>query len=257
MPSKEQIYSIWAPADSVWSPWVKPVLFAFVGSLFESPSPRTIQFETDWPTADGHTAIVLDLPEEWSVLYGTKLAHKGYRPVPLYNAMPFPFSERMNLPGSRPASAVEVEPILAALIRETTILETIVLSPNAPPVFLLDADRRFARRELTAGVFDNRSVCFTTDFPSPEFLLNHGIRSVIVVQDNTNFAPDLVETLVRCQQAGIKILRRVLGEEGPPVPVIIKRPSFFSAIWFKLRVALGFHRGELGGFGGIVPTSSG
>src|SRR6267154_666907 len=241
MPSKDQIYSIWAPADSVWSPWVKPVLFAFVGSLFESPSLRTIQFETDWLPADGHAAIVLDLPQEYSVLYGTNLARSGYRPVTLYNAMPFPFSERMTLPGSRPASTVDVEPILAALIRESSILETIALSPNAPPVFLLDADRRFARRELTAGVFDNRSVCFTTDFPSAEFLLDHEIRSVIVVQENTNFAPDLRETLVRWQQPGIKILRCVLGEGGAPVPVIMKRPSFLSAIWFKLSVSLGFH----------------
>jgi len=256
MPSKDQTYGIWAPADAVWSPWVKPVLFAFVDGLFDEPTPRKVQFETGGLPPAGPAAIVLDLPQEDGVLCSIALARMGYRPVPLYNAMPFPFNERMNPPSSRQPSTVDVEPILAALVREASALQTIRLPSNAPPVFLLDADRRVARRDPTPGVFDNRSVCFTTDFPSAKFLLDHGIQTAIVVQENANFARDLLQTLVEWQQGGIQVFRQVLRERGP-VSVTVKRPSFLSGIWFKLGVALGLRRGELGGFGGIVPTSSG
>jgi len=132
----------------------------------------------------------------------------GYSPVPLYNSLPFPASEKMTAPTSRPASAVHVEPILAALVREASALQQIHLPEDAPPVFLLDSERRLARTELTPGIFDNRSACFPTDFPSAEFLSNHGIRSAVIVQENTNFARDLLGTLVAWQQGGVQVLRK-------------------------------------------------
>ncbi len=200
---------------------------------------------------------MLDLPEDDGVVWSMDLARLGYRPVPLYNALPFPLSEKMNAPASRPACTVHMEPILASLVREASVLDQIHLVPNAPPVFLLDADRRLARTDVASGVFDNRSVCFVTDFPSAEFLLTNGIRSAIVVQESERFARDLNETLVSWQQGGVQIFCKRRGDTGQPSPVAVKRPSFLSVIWFRLGVVLGLRQSELGGFGGIVPASSG
>jgi hypothetical protein len=87
--------------------------------------------------------------------------------------------------------------------------------------------------------------------------LNHGIRSAVIVHENTNFARDLLEILVSWQRGGVQVLRKRRGDTGPPTPVVVKQPSFLSTIWFRLAVALGLHKSELGGFGGIVPSSSG
>jgi hypothetical protein len=257
MPSKDEIYRIWAPPDALWSRWVKPILFSVADGVFEAGPIHSVHFEADWAPVTGPAAIVLDLPRDDGVRWSVKLAGMGYRPVPLYNALPFPVSEKMTVPTSRPISAVQVEPILAALVREASVLEQVHLASDAPPVFLLDADRRLARTNLTPGVFDNRSVCFSTDFPSAEFLLNHGIRSVVIVHENTNFARDLQEILVSWQRGGVQVLRKRRGDTGPPTPVVVKQSSFLSTIWFRLAVALGLHKSELGGFGGIVPSSSG
>lgn len=257
MPSKEEVYSIWAPPEALWSRWVKPVLFSFAGANLEKPAARSFQFDSGWVPALASTAIILDLPAEEGVLWGLKLAELGYRPVPLYNALPFPASEAPFAPELRPRAAVDVQPILAAIIQGSAELQRIALGPSAPPAFLLDADRRLARTDLGPGVLDNRSVCFTTDFPSADFLLQHGIISVVVVSDNTKFAHDLLEILALWQQRGVQILRKSRQGTDLPVAIVVKRPSFLSTIWFRLGVKLGLRRSELGGFGGIVPASSG
>lgn len=257
MPSKDEIYRIWAPPDALWSRWVKPILFSFVDRVFESRAARSVRFERDWIPPAGSTAIILDLPEDDGVLWSLDLARLGYRPVPLYNALPFPLSEKMTAPAYRPACTVLMEPILASLVREASVLDQVHLAPDAPPVFLLNADRRLARTDAAPGVFDNRSVCFVTDFPSADFLLTHGIQSAVIVQESEKFARDLVETLVAWQQGGIKIFYKRRGDAGQPSPVVVNRPSFLGVIWFRLGVLLGLRRSELGGFGGIVPASSG
>jgi hypothetical protein len=248
---------VWAPPDSLWSPWVKPVLFAFADAVLNLRPRRSVNFNSDWVPPPSSTALVLDLPEEEAVLWGVGLAEIGYRPVPLYNALPFAMSDKMTSPSSRPVSTVQVEPILAALVRETGCLVTVQLRSNAPPAFLLDADRRLARTDVKPGVFDNRSVCFTTDFPSAEFLLEHGIRGVMVVQETAKFVPDLLLVLLEWQKGGIRISRKLFRNSEPPQSVAVKKPSLLSWIWFRLGVALGYHRGELGAFGEIVPASSG
>jgi hypothetical protein len=256
MLTKDEIYAVWAPQDSVWSPWVKPVLFSFVGAAIETRPARSAAFNPDWVPAPGSTAFILDLPSEEGVLWALKLAQLGYRPVPLYNALPFPICDMPYAHELRPPTAVDVESILSAIINLSSELRKITLPSNAPPAFMLDADRRVARLELEPGVFDNRSVCFTTDFPSPKLLLQLGITRVVVVQENTKVAHDLLEVLVSWQHGGIQILSRPRLGKDLPVPAIIKRPSFLSAIWFRMKVALGLRRSELG-FGGIVTASSG
>ena len=257
MPKKDEILRIWAPSECPWSPWVKPVLFSFMDGVFDVRSVGSIVFDREWVPKPGSTAIVIDLPGEEGVMWGLKLAGLGYRPVPLYNALPFAIGDKMISPSSRPATTVHVEAILAALVREAVNLEKLRLLPSAPPAFLLDADRRLARTEIRPGIFDNRSVCFTTDFPSASFLLEHGIRSVTVVQEGTKFAPDLLPTLVAWQHGGIEIQRKRYRNPQPLEPVVVKKASFLNWLWFRLTVALGFYKGELGALGEIVPASSG
>ena len=253
---KDEIYRIWAPSDAPWSRWVKPVLFSFMDSRFDVLRPAITQFNTHWVPKPGQVAFVVDLPGEEGVVWGIQLARLGYRPIPLYNALPFPPSEKM-FPATRPECTVDVVPILAALYRETAALKEIGLSADAPPVFLLDADRRMARKDPEPGIFDNRSVCFTTDFPSAEFLSSQQITQVIILQRGSNVAGDLLLVLLEWQKAGIQLLRKDPMDAVPPKPVVVEPPSFFRRLWYRIGVALTLRRGELGGFGSIVKSASG
>ena len=48
------------------------------------------------PAIDEKVAVVLDLPGAEGVRVGLELAARGYRPVPLYNAVPLPFTARVS-----------------------------------------------------------------------------------------------------------------------------------------------------------------
>ena len=95
--TKEEVYDIWRPSWSPWSPWVKPVLFAFLTenelrSKSADPTPR------EWSVPRSRDiAIAIDLPGADSILAGVALASSGYRPVPVFNACPYPPSEVSNL----------------------------------------------------------------------------------------------------------------------------------------------------------------
>jgi hypothetical protein len=94
--SKKSIYSVWAPRDAKWTPWVKPVAFACI-EYFPAPVAGSSP-DTSWaPTNDPHTAIVVDLPGGDGVWAGIDLARRGYRPVPLYNALPGPVGYRPSI----------------------------------------------------------------------------------------------------------------------------------------------------------------
>src|SRR2546427_336043 len=89
----KQIFEIWAPSSSIWSPWAKPVLFTPLWCREEDTS------EEDVPSADltwlgdawgEGSACIVDLPGKDSMEVGLALVRRGYRPVPLYNASPGP-----------------------------------------------------------------------------------------------------------------------------------------------------------------------
>ena len=89
----QELYEIWAPPASIWSPWAKPVLFAqmHLGKRPKNDPPeQQVTFEPlaslDWVSSYREdSAIVLDLPGETAIETAMQLAHLGYRPVPLYN----------------------------------------------------------------------------------------------------------------------------------------------------------------------------
>src|SRR5438034_11376896 len=219
--SKEAIYETWAPQDALWSRWAKPVLFACSNALQPRPANLDDPVDLSWaPAPSEHVALVLDLPGNQGVLMGLALAARGYRPVPLYNAVsnPQPFLETEN--GMREViTLVDVHPIMAALWHGAARLQGLALQPEAPPAFLLDANRRGVE-EPFAGCFDNRSVSFITDFPSSNFLLAHQIHGVLLVQISGHQPqPDLAHTLRRWQEARIAIDLKRLDTLGPPAPV--------------------------------------
>jgi hypothetical protein len=258
MNAKEEIYEVWAPRDGLWSPWVKPVLFA----CMDGPI-NTALVSMDWdasgmPSAEENTILVLDLPGVEGVAAGLALAARGYRPVPLYNAVPMPILA----PGPELGSGValvDVRPILGALLRGTESLRKLSLRPDAPPAFLLDARRRGDGHSFP-GAFDNRSVSFTTDFPSANFLLARGIHRAVLVQP-TGDQPqaDLAHTLLRWQEACMSIELKRLDVAGPPVPCEVVTPPRFRWLWQRALATFGLHRSPIGGFGDWVPepTSAG
>jgi len=281
--NKEDLFTVWAPESSCWSRWAKPVLFAYldlappegqvpepawektwiptrgwVTSVSREPAPDTT-WDLGWvpPTADW-CALVLDLPGAEGVLLGLELAAQGYRPVPLYNAVPLPGGEPpIDSVTGRPVAAVPVLPILYALKKGAAILGLIDLPADAPPMFLLDAHRRGEGREMLPDEFDNRSVCFTTDFPSANFLSAQKISRVVLVQRRGEQPQlDLAHVLRRWQQAGIALQLKKLDVPGPPTPCEVARPSWFGAMFQRALALAGLRRGEAGGFGAWVTDSS-
>src|SRR5882724_4842320 len=204
--TNEEIFAAWSPENSLWSTWAKPVLFAQMSTSFVlSPSAETSR-DADWsPPPDEKIALVLDLPGEEGVRVGLALAGRGYRPVPLYNALPLPFGAPIFDPLSgRSVAAVNMLPIIGALLEGADQLARMSIPTNAPPAFLLDANRYGDGSRILPDEFDNRSICFTTDFPSANFLLTHGIQRILLVQrDRIEPQTDLKHVLRRWQDGGL------------------------------------------------------
>jgi hypothetical protein len=174
--------------------------------------------------------------------------------VPLFNAAPGPVHHSAT--GTRVA-VVDVWPILHALQRFAPALAALELPPDAPPAFLLDANRRTGGELAVPGRFDNRSVSFPADFPSATFLQAHGIRTAILVQAAAAPPqPDLAHTLRRWQDAGITLLSLAADAPAAPTPLHVARPSWFGWLWYQLRTVAGLRRSPFGGFGGMVPQPS-
>ena len=258
--TSQETYDAWAPAESVWSQWVKPVLFAHLmdhaGGVAAPPVENTMP--DDLPRSDGETALVLDLPGGLGAQWAETLARHGYRPVPLYNSgPPPPFATHASSP-----TAVEVGPILDAIVTQAQALRSARLPAHAPPAFLLDSKRRIGQAGYVPapGSFDNRSVSLPTDFPSANFLLSRGIRKVVLVQwESMQPEADLAHTLLRWQRAGIAIQAIAIGATGPrlPQPVTVRRPPLFRMAWYGLLARMRLRPSPLGGFGGLLPQAGG
>lgn len=251
MMKPSELYKLWAPEDSIWSNWAKPVLFA--DHAFDDRKAQT----TDWrslnlswaPSAGSSTAIVLDLPDADAVWLGVALSQRGFRPVPLYNGVRGPLSFAFPL--------VNVENIVWALHSLPEVLAGLQLPPDAPPVFLLDYNRMAGGSMVSPGRFDNRWSVFPQDFPSANFLLSHGLHSVVLVQAKpVNPHRDLAHVLLRWQEAGIKILSCGADDQTQPAPIQVARPNNFRTLWYQALVIAGLRRNSAGGFGAVVPEPS-
>jgi hypothetical protein len=245
--------------------WAKPVLFAHLPDLAPAAEslPEPPQIAAWAPAADGATLIVVDLPGVCSVQLAEALVHVGFRPVPLFNAVPGPLGSAAGL-GAMAAQLVEVTPILEALnqVSARAAAQLKSLPPSAPPAFLLDRDRADGRAPRP-GDFDNRSISLPTDFPSASFLQARGIKSVLLILDDDDpFADsgvparDLAHTLLRWQTAGIALRSCVTDDAfvaSAPREITVVRPKWFKAIWHSALALVGLKRNPLGGFGGVLP----
>jgi hypothetical protein len=246
-----QLFETWAPADSIWSPWAKPALFAdeaVSGVLAGTPPPPAMASEPRSAfSGDSGTAFVLDLPGEKSVDLGLKLARAGFRPVPLFNTT------------DHAAALVTVRPVLHRLASGAAELSGVYLPPEAPPAFLLDANRSATGAAPAPGRYDNRWVVFPQDFPSATFLLGRGIRQIVLLQQmrpRDQPRDDLAHVVRRWQEAGIQIYTQDPDIEEPPRQVDVQRPSSFRSLFYRVLTLAGLRRNSAGGFGGIIPQPS-
>ena len=283
----EAIFREWA-VECVWSPWVKPVLFAHLTSdiIFRALGDTTVEVTPadvgGVPRATQTTAVVVDLPGASSITTGLALVDLGYRPIPVYNSVPILLREAsapaipvvpdppldptapdptlvtLNLTSEvarGPRTVVDMYPIVRQLVHVAQSESLKRLSLHAPPAFLLDSRRRGAGSTCLPGDFDNRSISLPTDFPSANLLLANRIRDVIVIQEQQGETQqDLAHTLRRWQEAGIRILALVPGQS--PEPIVVSRPPRFRHIWYGLLARMGLRQNPLGGYGGFLPVAS-
>lgn len=255
----KELFEIWAPRESIWSPWVSPVLFAQIecreAALAADPfGPAPIWHES---AASPDTAVIVDLPGAGSIRLAISLAEHGYRPVPVINASPGPFVPNSTL---IPQSMVTLD--MNSLVKEICIgtrrLQRLSLPPDAPPVFILDALRLKGTKPPSDYMFDNRWRVFPQDFPSARFFAEQKIKRVTLVQpEKTAPLEDLSHVLLRWQEAGIEILSKAVEDPGPPSAITVSRPSRFRALWYRALAIMGLRRNNVGGFGSLVPASGG
>jgi hypothetical protein len=256
--TREDVFEAWAPAGGVWSNWAKPAPFAHLPRELP-PDPDAPPTDLSWvPPPGERVALVVELPGAASVHLGLALAGVGYRPVPLFNACPPPVEPGQPAPPGD-VSVVEVEPILSALVRGADRLRANPPPADAPPAFLIDADRQTARTAPLPGAFDNRSVVFATDFPSAALLARHGItRAVLVRQQPGPTGDDLTHALQLWQQGGMALMQKWLSEPGPAVSLTLPKARWWTGLGRRLRALLpGSGRNAAGEFGVFVPQASG
>jgi hypothetical protein len=244
--TNEECFNAWAPEDGLWSRWAKPVLFA------QRPDGSSLAVRS-WPDppdhlwlsqGSGRTALVVDLPGVQSVETGIALARRRYRPVPLYNT------------SVGPSALVDVSGLVQSLVSGATAIREIALSPEAPPAFLIDADRMRPGVPSSPGSYDNRWVVFPQDFPSGTFLRSRGIEEVIVFHDRGGVQEDLSHVLLLWQEAGVRI--RAIGPgDTSPQPFTVKKPSWFRLAWYRAIILAGLRRNNAGGFGSVIPKAGG
>lgn len=255
--NRAQALEIWAPTESPWSPWTKPVLFAFMSEEIPDVLPPD---KIPWRVSFQEAALLVDLPGAEGVELGLDLARVGYRPIPLYNACPSPFPPgalELPLPSAHPPTTVDVGPILQALERQTSALRQVALPPSAPPAFLLDAYRSLSRRWADVGCFDNRSFIRESDLPTAAFLQSQGIREVILIQAKPALPHDLRRVLKTWQEGGLTLSRQLTGERWAPQGFVVPKAWWWQAWLDKFFLESGYPLKADGSFGRFAQDTSG
>jgi hypothetical protein len=245
MMANRQAFDMWAPPASPWSDWAKPTLFLSTRFLIPRRLPGPLP-DLPWLGSAGRDfAAVVDLPAADSVMVGFSLARAGFRPVPLFNGC------------DGPSPAVDVDPIIDALVAGLSMQEMTRIPYDAPPAFLIDSRRQHASPLLGPGNFDNRWVCLPQDFPSGAMLKGRGIREVVLIRaDAAGPGDDLLHILHRWQLAGLQIYRAGMGPDSGMIPMTVRRPRWFGAFFWSLLARLHLRPNAAGGFGSRIPHPS-
>lgn len=236
----EELYRAWAPPNSPWSPWVKPVLFATAEDLRPgSPDVEAALVLVRRLRADARdTFVIVNQPGAQSVATGLALAQQGFRPIPLFNGV-----------GGQ-NTVIRVGPIVAALVAGAEQLSRIAIAADAPPAFLLDADRMLGA--ATPRMLDNRWLVVPEDFPSGNRLLSAGLRKGVIVGET--YGDDLAHVLVRYHRADISLM--AIDSTGTFTEHKPRVPSHFGNLFARSLVLMGLRRSSAGGFGAVVPDPS-
>jgi len=247
MNEQMNVYKTWAPADSVWSRWVKPVLFM---NIPITPSLTRDTHDVAWfGEFREDTAIILDLPGYTGIEKAIAFAKIGYRPVPLYNGVnPKPSEVKIG-------TEVKTDDLAKLLFQATPDLASINIAPDAPPVFMLDATRKGkGKAPSTPGIYDNRWNIFAQDLPSADFLRSRGIRNIMVVHPGSTIETDLEHVLYRYAEKKVFKFSRYDGFTVKPLSV--QKPKAYKNAAYRLMVMLGLRRNAAGGFGLLIPEPS-
>ena len=192
---RKNIFKIWAKSTNKWSAWVRPVPFMAINNslkLYETNDfvIHNISYLKDM---NKDTAIIVDLPSDYSIKEGLALAKIGYIPIPIYNGT----IEQVNA-----MSTVDNTSLLYGIIKGACILKDLEISDDASPAFLVDTNR-MNRYKMNVSVFDNSYDTYPQDLPSSKFFLENGINKIIIRSDKVQ--SDLNKILYKFQREGIKI----------------------------------------------------
>jgi hypothetical protein len=146
---------------------------------------------------------------------------------------------------------VDVRSIIAALAEHAERVRDV--PHGAPPAFLLDADRMGEGRAVVPGLFDNRSVCAASDFPSEDTLWQAGIRRAVVICNA--IASDLEPVLFDWQRRGITLWRARGDDDAPAAPWMLARRGWIPRVVSSLRRSMLRPRAD-GAYGTLVLTPS-
>lgn len=205
-----EIFKIWAKNGAMWTEWVRPVHFIELQSKSNCTIPIYIPQIYYLDGFEKNSAIILDLPERYSIEEGLALAQLGWRPIPLYNGVN---------PQNGVMALIDYQEIEYALIKGAYELQKIKLANNAPPVFLLDTNRT-ERFKMNVSVFDNSWDLYGQDLPSAGYFLKNGINKIIL--KSRKIEPDLKPILYKFQKEGIKIY--FTDGLNKPKKILIKKP---------------------------------
>lgn len=244
----KELFAIWAPSESIWSPWAKPVVFT-MGARNVTPLPEVDIRFLNGVTRD--TALIVDLNGVQSVAVGVELALRGWRPVPLYNA----------IDADQPV--ISVQPVRDALEAGASDVQRAYLAPNAPPAFLVDS-RRLDSGPVAPGKFDNRWVVFPQDFPSATLLKANGITRALIVYDRPYPDFDVIKVAGIWKRGGLTMLKHPLtghidesdltaGREAPEIAPVSRFDFLRSSFIVTALMSRGLRRNAAGGFGSRVP----
>lgn len=190
----KETYKIYAPDDTKWTEWIRPVPFVAIDTYNRKPISnwldRQVMFTNKY---EKDTAIFIDLPGKESIELGISLSHIGYRPIPLFNGTDEQF-------GSQATTDTYI--IESALINGSEKIKSILLESNANPAFLLDSSRtnRYRSKE---SIFDNSWDLYKQDVPTFKYFKQNGIYKIIVV--GNTIQRDLRKIFFEFQDAGIEI----------------------------------------------------
>lgn len=234
-----QLYKEWAPDTAMWTQWAKPVLFMTFPHQRRVRSLEAYKQERiHWTSYKNEQLLIVDLPDDESIIEGLALARLGYRPVPLFNGVY----------GSK--SVVPMLDLINGLRCGGPILAQMNLSDKANPAFLLDANRLKGAKKKR-GTFDNRWCIVPQDMPSADYLKAHGIKEIIVRTEELQ--KDLQHILYQYQKQGISIYR--CNKKGTIELVNIPKSNKIG-LFYRFLLMFGFARNASGGFGMSIPEAS-